>query len=136
MDPRVRDVLRRAHFEAHPGRFVIVGMPASATNTVVPLGPWSAALQTGDEVTFYVPEPDWLRAAPRFPEAKVSRGWRMITMHAAIPWDLHGVLAELTGALARDGIPCAAICAYSTDHLLVPEARLDAAMKALRSLRE
>lgn len=135
MDPRVRDVLRRAHFEAHPGRFCIVGLKASAASTVVPLGPWSAAIQTGDEVTFYVPEADWDRAAARFPEAEVSRGWRLVTMHARIPWELHGVLAALTGALAEAGIPCAAMCSFSTDHLLVPEGRLEAAMSALRSLR-
>lgn len=135
MDPRVRDVLRRAHFEAHPGRFAIVGLPASASTTVVPLGPWSAAVQTGDEVTLYVPEADWDRAAHRFPQAKVTRGWRLITLQAAIPWELHGVLSALTGALASQGIPCAALCSYSTDHLLVPEARLDDAMTALRALR-
>ena len=135
MDPRVRDVLRRAHFEAHPGRFCIVGLPATAASTAISLGPWSAAIQTGEEVTFYVPEADWERAAPRFPGAQVSRGWRLLTMHAKVPWEQHGVLAALTAALAKERIPCAALCSFSTDHLLVPEAKVERALEALRALR-
>lgn len=135
MDPRVRDVLQRAHFEVHPAPFGIVGLPASASATVVPLGPWSAAVQTGDEVTLYVPEADWDRAAPRFPDAKVQRGWRLITMRVKVPWDLPGVLAALAGALGEAGVPCAALASYSTDHLLVPGPRLEEALKALDRLR-
>jgi uncharacterized protein len=135
MDAGVREVLRRAHFEAHPAPFCIVGLPASHTSTVVPLGPWSAAIQTGDEVTFYVPEADWDRAAHRFPQARCSRGWRLVTMHAKVPWEQAGVLAALTQALAAEGIPCAALCSFNTDHLLVPGDRLDEALAALRALR-
>lgn len=135
MDTKVREVLRRAHFEVHPARFAIVGLPATGDTTVVPLGPWSAALQTGDEVTFYVPEPDWERAAARFPHARVTKGWRLITVQASIPWELFGVLSALTGALAEWGVPCAALCSFSTDHLLVPEPRLQDAMGALQALR-
>lgn len=135
MDPRVRDVLRRAHFEVHPARFAIVGLPAAGESTVHSLGPWSAALQTGDEVTLYLPEPEWDRMAPRFPSAKVQRDWRLISVQVAIPWELHGVLAALTGALAESAIPCSVLAAHTTDHLLVPDARLAEALAALRALR-
>jgi hypothetical protein len=136
MDPRVVEVLRRAHFEAHPAPFAIVGLPASEGATVVPLGPWSAAIQTGEELTFYVPESDWDRVAARFPKARVTRGWRLITVQARIPWNLHGVLGALTASLAAASIPCAALCSFNTDHLLVPADRLDDAMRVLRRLRE
>lgn len=132
---RIREVLARAHFEAHPQPFVIVGLPATAATTVVPLGPWSAAVQTGEEVTFYLPEADWARAAARFPQAKVQRGWRLVSMHVEVPWELFGVLAALTRALAERSIPCAVLCSYSTDHVLVPEGKLDEALAALRALR-
>jgi uncharacterized protein len=135
MDPKVRDVLRRAHFEVHPQPFAIVGLPAAAESTVHSLGPWSAALQTGDEVTLYLPEAEWGRMAARFSHAKVQHGWRLVSVQVAIPWDLHGVLAALTGALGASGIPCAVLPAYTTDHLLVPDARLPEALAALRALR-
>ncbi|HEV8359579.1 MAG TPA: ACT domain-containing protein [Candidatus Thermoplasmatota archaeon] len=135
MDARVREVLRRAHFEPHPARFAIVGLPARADTTVMHLGPWSAALQTGDEVTYVLPEQDWDRAAARFPDAKVERGWRLIAVQVKMPWELAGMLAALTGALAQRGIPCSVLCTFSTDHILVPEARLQEALKALRALR-
>jgi hypothetical protein len=135
MDPKVRDVLRRAHFEVHPQPFAIVGLPAHAESTVHSLGPWSAALQTGDEVTLYLPEAEWDRMAARFPSARVQRGWRLVTVQVSIPWELHGVLGTLTGALGAQGIPCSVLAAFTTDHLLVPDARLQDALAALRALR-
>lgn len=135
MQPRLRDVLRKASFHVHPQPFVIVGVRASGQATVVSLGPWAAAVQSGEQVTYFLPEAEWERVAARFPAAKVSRGWRMLTLDAQVPWDVYGVVAALTRALAERGIPCAALSSFDTDHLLVPEQRLGGALQALEQLR-
>jgi hypothetical protein len=133
--PRVRKLLQEAAFVVHPQRFCIVGVPASEQSTVVSLGPWGAAVQMGDRVTYVLPEPDWQRVAARFPHARVSHGWRLVTVDARLPLDAYGVLAALTAALAERGIPCLALGSFDTDHLLVPDERLGGALQGLEALR-
>lgn len=120
----------------HPQRFCIVGVPASEQSTVVSLGAWGAAVQTGDRVTYVLPEADWQRVAARFPHARASAGWRMVSLEAHLPLEAYGVLALLAGALAERGIPCLALGSFDTDHLLVPEERLGGALQGLEAALE
>ncbi|MCA1814038.1 MAG: ACT domain-containing protein [Halobacteriales archaeon] len=136
MHPRLRKLLAEAKFVVHPQRFCIVGVPASEQSTVVSLGAWGAAVQTGDRVTYVLPEQDWQRVAAKFPHARVTEGWKLVTLDAQVPWEVYGVLAELATALAERGIPCACLSSFDTDHLLVPEGRLGGALQGLEALRE
>jgi hypothetical protein len=128
------EVLRGARFTLHPEPFAIVGLPEGAPEPAP--GPWVSVLRTGPERTAYLPEAAWDPHAPRCPGARVSRGWRLLSLEASMPWDTPGVLAALTGALAARGIPCAALPSFETDHLLVPAARLDEGLAALQALAQ
>ncbi|MDX1657490.1 MAG: ACT domain-containing protein [Nitriliruptorales bacterium] len=62
-----------------------------------------------------------------------ERGWRALAVRGPLDFSLTGVLASLAAPLADAGIPIFAISTYDTDWLLVPGARLDAAVPVLES---
>ena len=64
---------------------------------------------------------------------QAERGWRAFQLHGPIPFEVTGVAASLTGALAAKGISVFLIATYDTDWLLVKEAVLERAIAALRS---
>lgn len=68
------------------------------------------------------------------PCRQCEKGWSVITLDLAMDWDVTGVIAAISDALARAGIPLGAVAAYSRDHLLVPAMRLDQALDVLSEL--
>ena len=83
------------------------------------------------ETTALVAEAD-LSALPA-PE-RVQPGFAVITLDLPMDWDVVGVLAAVSRALADAGIPLGAVAAFSRDHLLVPADRLDGALAVLADL--
>ncbi|HTE06117.1 MAG TPA: ACT domain-containing protein [Planctomycetota bacterium] len=74
-------------------------------------------------------------ALPALPApTRCERDWAAITLDADMAWDVSGVLAAVSGALAAAGIPIGAVTAFSRDHVLVPRARLPDALAALAGL--
>lgn len=65
-------------------------------------------------------------------DVKVERGWRAFQVEGPIPFEVTGVAASLTSALAARGISLFLISTYDTDWLLVKEASFDRAAEALR----
>lgn len=59
---------------------------------------------------------------------------RLITLAVHSSLDAVGFLACITDRLARAGIACNAVAAFHHDHLFVPEARAEEALRLLRSL--
>ena len=59
-------------------------------------------------------------------------GWRVLKVQGPLDFSLTGVLASLTGPLAREGISVFALSTYDTDYLLVKEEKLEKAIQALR----
>lgn len=117
----------------HPGRLAVVeldpeGPPpgwwtAASGETGAPL---AAAIRTPSEWTVYLPE-------DRLPgEVSAQRGFRMLELQGPLPFDAVGVLARITGALARAGIPLLGLSTFGTDLILVREDRLESAREALR----
>lgn len=86
----------------------------------------------GFEVTVVAPrqalEAGWLGSIPG---ARVEAGWALLTCITPLPWDVVGFLAGVTARLAQAGITCGALSAYSRDHLLVPWARREEALRLL-----
>ena len=68
------------------------------------------------------------------PEDAIARedGWRALRVAGALDFSLVGILADLTGALARAGIGLFALSTYDTDYILVKADRYEAAVKALK----
>jgi hypothetical protein len=62
----------------------------------------------------------------------VVPGWRILEVIGPLDLALTGVMAALSGPLARANIPIFPIATHDTDWILVPGAQLDAALGALR----
>jgi uncharacterized protein len=71
------------------------------------------------------------RAAPR--GAEVVAGWRSLRVVGPLDFAVVGVLASLTGTLADAGVSVYAVSTFDTDHLLVREVDLAAAVDALEA---
>jgi putative acetyltransferase len=61
-----------------------------------------------------------------------ERGWRCLRVAGTVPFSTVGVLASLTGPLARAGISVFALSTFDTDYLLVREKDLEAVVDVLR----
>lgn len=69
----------------------------------------------------------------RVPEGVTAElGWRILRIAAVLDFAMVGVLAVISGTLAREAIAIFAISTYNTDYLLVKEKDLKAAVSALR----
>jgi uncharacterized protein len=64
---------------------------------------------------------------------RAEKGWRCFSVAGPIPFEETGVLLSIAAPLAEAGIGIFAISTFDTDYVLVPGARLPAAMRALAS---
>jgi hypothetical protein len=64
---------------------------------------------------------------------KKESGWRVLMVVGPLDFSLTGVLAPLTGPLAREGISVFALSTYDTDYLLVKEEQLGKAIQVLNA---
>lgn len=69
------------------------------------------------------------------PESALARedGWKAFRIEGTLDFALVGVLAELSGLLAREGISIFAVSTYDTDYILVKNVKLAPALHALRA---
>lgn len=58
-------------------------------------------------------------------------GWRAFRIQGVLDFSLVGILAKLTGVLARNGIGLFAISTFNTDYVLVKEERFSEALGLL-----
>lgn len=64
----------------------------------------------------------------------VEGGWKRLTFEMDLPFGLVGFLAAVTTALADADVSVFVLSSYSTDHVLVDEDDLDAAVSQLEAL--
>lgn len=145
MDPnapedRISDLLRETRIEVVPATFVLVGLSHQnwthlLENPELSPGAESPFLifRDGREVTLLIEEDDWQRIRHIVRDAKMERGFRLVTLNIELPWTVIGYLARVTTILAAAGIPVGALSSFSRDHLLIKQDDLG---KALRVLSE
>ena len=97
---------------------------------------WAAAGSAGpafvavtpDEVSLVCPTdnkpPDCLSA---------EDGWSLLRVDGQLDFGLVGIIADISGTLARAGIPVFVVSTYLTDYVLVKTAQLPDARTALRN---
>jgi hypothetical protein len=88
-------------------------------------GLWSLT-RTPDELSILCPQA-WVPAGVR-----CEAGWRAFKVAGPLDFALVGILAELSGLLARANISLFALSTFDTDYILVKADRLTAATAALR----
>ena len=65
--------------------------------------------------------------------SRAETGWRALRVQGPLCFSQTGILAELSGTLARAGVSIFAVSTFDTDYLLVKQERLEAAREALRA---
>lgn len=110
-----------------PGNYFVLTSrtPDAAADAVA-----EARITEVEGITYVVPEA-FARArgeAPGFVAA-----WLSLSVHSAL--NAVGITAAVSGVLAERGIACNVLAGAFHDHLLVPIARRDDAVAAIRSLR-
>lgn len=112
---------------ALPGRYAIGRLPADAAFPAwLPTRGFVACTRTLHELSV-VCEEDALPAT-----VTATRGWRALGVDGPLAFELVGVLASLSGALAAAAVSVFVVSTYDTDYLLVREAQFEAAVAALR----
>lgn len=121
------NILATLDVDVRPGTYVLLTRtgPDAAADAVA-----QARITEAEGITYVVPESaaDALGAPPGFVAA-----WLSLRVHSAL--NAVGVTAAVAGVLAERGIACNVLAGYFHDHLLVPAARRDDAVAAIRSLR-
>ena len=86
-----------------------------------------ALIRTPDELSI-------VSTVDSVPESVRSEpGWRVLRVAGPLDFSLVGILAGLTGALARAGVAVFALSTFDTDYLLVREHDPERALGALKS---
>lgn len=67
------------------------------------------------------------------PEGTIARkdGWRALRVTGVLDFSLVGILAKLSGLLAKEGLSIFAVSTYRTDYLLIRAEALERAKAAL-----
>ena len=120
-------ILASIDVEVRPGLFVLIKRRhADAAADAVA----EARITEPQGISYVVPEA--FARAQGDPPGFVA-AWLTLPVHTAL--NAVGVTASVAGVLAERGIACNVIAGYYHDHLLVPAARCDDAVAAIRSLR-
>jgi hypothetical protein len=134
----VEQLLRMTRVEVAPATYFLIGLRHEDWTRLLQnpeLSPRGSApfmlLRDEHEVTLLLDESDWrtMRYAAR--DARVEGGFRLLTLDIELAWNTVGYLARITEIMARAGISCGALSAFSRDHLLIKQDDLGTALRVL-----
>ncbi|MDR2373878.1 MAG: ACT domain-containing protein [Bifidobacteriaceae bacterium] len=121
--------MQATRLEVLAGRFSIIKLP-SAAHAAILIGQVSAhpafLAVTDSEVSLVCPT----AAVPRTATAR-DDGWSLMRLPGTWDFRLVGVISELTGVLAKAGVPVFTVSTFDTDYLLVKSVNLERAARAL-----
>jgi uncharacterized protein len=94
---------------------------------------WAARSETFLSFTRTSEESSLVCESRLVPEGvQAQRGYRALRIDGPLALDATGILASLAVPLAGAGVPIFVIATFDTDYILVPEAKLSAAIKVLQ----
>lgn len=143
LNARSRQVWSAARIKVWPDLVVLATFPRFAGDRVAAfagrvgvrdVSAFVAFVAEGTECTLTAPEGAFGAWRLRSRATEVVRGLRAITIDASMPVDLVGFFAPLAERLAIAGIPIIPQCGFRTDHVLVPEGRVDDAVGVIEGL--
>ncbi|MEU5658939.1 ACT domain-containing protein [Streptomyces sp. NPDC047737] len=122
----LRTLLHGMRPELNPGRYVFTVLPAAEMPTgVTPV----VTVTEREGLTLVVPEAQAVAAG--LPYDFVA-GWITLRVHSAL--DAVGLTAAVSLALTDAAISCNVVAGFHHDHLFVPHARADEAIRVLEAL--
>jgi hypothetical protein len=83
------------------------------------------------EVTMVLDDTDFGTMRHALREAKVKRGYRLVSFDIELELNVVGFMAEVSRILAETRVPILAMSAFSRDHLMIRQHDLATALKAL-----
>lgn len=110
-----------------PDTYAIWQLPAQAAPPHLPAERFHCIIRTPDELSGVCPAD----AVP--PHATIDDGWRCFQFIGPFDLTLTGIMVQVAQPLASAGVPIFTLATYNTDYILVPHARLDHALAALRN---
>ena len=140
-----RRVWSQARIRVWPEAVVIATFPRLAGDRVAAFAgrlgvrdseAFVAFVTEGEECTLTAPEAAFVAWRLKGRATEVVTGLRAITIDASMPVDLVGFFAPLAERLAEASIPIIPQCGFRTDHFLVPQNRLDDAVRVVERLIE
>lgn len=134
----IADLLRETKIEVSPATFALIGISHQDWSRLLEnpeLSPHVDAVfmifRNDKEVTLLIEEEDWQRIRHALRDAKVERGFRLLTFDLELAWNVVGYLARVTEILAAAGISVGALSSFSRDHLLIKQDQLGSALRVL-----
>ena len=113
-----------------PDLYAICRLPADSPPPAWAAGgrPFVSVTRTADELSITCPQ----TLVP--PDVQHESGWRVLKLEGPFDLSLIGILAPIATALAQAQVNIFVISTYDTDYVLVKEARLDEAVRAIEAL--
>ena len=134
----VAELLRETTIEVVPANFVLLGLSHQNWAHILEnpeLSPRAESpfliLRDSREVTLLLEESDFHRIRHLVRDARIERGFRLVTLNIELPWNVVGYIARVTEILAASGIPVGALSSFSRDHLLIKQDDLGTALRVL-----
>jgi uncharacterized protein len=110
-----------------PDTYAIWQLSGQAETPHIPADRFHCVIRTPDELSGVCPAD----AVP--PHATVDSDWRCFQFIGPFDLTLTGIMVQVAQPLASAGVPIFTLATYNTDYILVPNARLDQALAALRN---
>lgn len=142
MSETVAEILQQTSFITDNEAYEIVHLPAQAITAaaavIAEVGEaFSVLIADKDEVTLVLETEAFEEYGGRLREHRVEdQKFALITVDAILDFDVIGLMAVLSKALAEASIPVFPYAAFSRDHILVPHERLNDALNALNLLKD
>ena len=143
LNARSREVWSDARVKVWPAPVVIATFPRFAGDRVAAFAgrvgvrdasAFVAFVTEGAECTLAAPETAFQAWRLRGRATAVVNGLRALTIEAKMPVDLVGFFSPLAERLALAQIPIIPQCGFHTDHVLIPESRLEDAVRVIEGL--
>lgn len=135
---KAKEILKKTRVEISPETFSLISLPETDFRELLgnpDLSPQMTApfmiFKDRFEVTMLLDENDFGRLNGHIPNAKIERGFRLLTFDTVLDFNVSGFLAEITRLLAEGDIPVVALSAFSRDHVLIKQEHLAGALKKL-----
>src|ERR1700730_17954616 len=97
---RISELLRQTRIDVAPASYVVIGLTHQGWAQLLEnpeLSPRADApfmiLRDQHQVTLLIEEDDWARIRHAARDAQVERGFRLLTLDLALPWNTVGYLA-------------------------------------------
>ena len=112
-----------------PSTYAICRLDPDSAIPTWPRGDFVSVTRTWDELSIVCEE----ASVPA--DVKGQGDWRCFAVEGPIPFEVIGVAARITTALADAKVSVFFVSTYDTDYVLVRSSSVDAAIAALRSAR-